>query len=143
MKSVATLFEQASKTRLHAYAPYSKFSVGACLETATGELFSACNVENASYGLCVCAESSAIAAMVAAGSNKEIKQIMVVVSGPGVSAPCGGCRQRLNEFAKPEAIIHLCDLEGAHETYSLGELLPHAFGPEDVFPSLNKEPVKQ
>lgn len=131
MKDIKLLFEKAASARLNAYAPYSHFLVGSCLETDQGELFSACNVENASYGLSVCAESNAIAAMVAAGAYK-IKQIVVVVQGPQLSAPCGACRQRIYEFATPDTAIHLMDTEGHHLSYTMRDLLTHAFGPADL-----------
>jgi cytidine deaminase len=132
-KDVQSLLEKATAVRLNAYAPYSNFLVGACIETSNGKFFSACNVENASYGLGICAESNAIGAMLAASEN-TIKQVVVVVKGPGVSAPCGACRQRLNEFASPDTPIHLFDLEGNTATYTLGDLLPHSFGPNDLLP---------
>ena len=131
MKDIDTLFLGASQARLNAYAPYSNFFVGACIETPSGKIFSGSNVENASYGLSVCAESNAIAAMVAEG-ERQINQIVIVVSGPGVSAPCGACRQRLFEFSSPGTLIHLCDLSGEHKTHTMSELLPHAFGPQDL-----------
>lgn len=136
MKEIETLFQKASQARLNAYAPYSNFLVGACIETDTGKLFAACNVENASYGVAVCAESNAIAAMIAAGERK-INQIVIVVKGPGVSASCGACRQRLYEFSSPDTLVHLCDLEGTHQTYTLKELFPHAFGPQDLISITN------
>ncbi len=131
MTTLQALLEKAKAARLNAYAPYSHFLVGACLETNTGKAFSACNVENASYGLCLCAESNAISAMIAAG-EKYVKQIVVVVAGPGVSTPCGACRQRLHEFSSPDLPIHVFDLQGASKTYTLTELLPNAFGPDDL-----------
>lgn len=131
MKNHLFLLEIAKKARENAYAPYSKFYVGASIETITGKLFAACNVENASYSLGICAESNAIGAMIAAG-EKKIIQISIVVRGPGVSAPCGACRQRIYEFADPDALIHLHDLEGNDATYKMKELLPHAFGPKDL-----------
>jgi cytidine deaminase len=131
---VKILLEKATAVRLNAYAPYSQFQVGACLETSNGKYFAACNVENASYSLGICAESNAISAMIATGENK-IKQIVIVVKGPGISAPCGACRQRLNEFASADLLVHLFNLEGANETYTLGNLLPHSFGPSDLLPT--------
>lgn len=131
MNTIETLYQKAVAARLNAYAPYSNFLVGSCIETTSGKLFAACNVENASYGVAICAESSAITAMVAAG-EREIKQIMIVVAGPGVSASCGACRQRINEFATPETLVHLYDLKGAKQTYQFHELFPHAFGPKDL-----------
>lgn len=131
MKDLETLFQKAAEVRLKAYAPYSNFLVGSCIETDTGKLFTGCNVENASYSMGICSESNAITSMVAAGERK-ILQIAIVVKGPGVSASCGACRQRLYEFSTPETLIHLCDLEGTRKTYQLKELFPHAFGPQDL-----------
>jgi cytidine deaminase len=131
MIELPILLDKAKATRLNAYAPYSRFFVGACLETTQGNVYTGCNVENASYGIGVCAESNAIASMIAAG-DRQIRQIVVVVEGKGVSAPCGACRQRLYEFATSDTIIHLCDLFGNHEQYTMQQLLPHAFGPHDL-----------
>lgn len=131
MTDVSTLINEAKKVRLNAYAPYSKFTVGSCIETNHSKLYKGCNVENASYGLAVCAESNAIAAMIADGET-EIKQIAVVVAGPGISACCGACRQRLYEFSTPETLIHLADLEGNLKTLTMAELYPHGFGPKDL-----------
>jgi cytidine deaminase len=131
---VKLLLEKATAVRLNAYAPYSNFLVGACIETINGKYFAACNVENASYGLGICAESNGVGAMLAAGENK-IKQIVIVVKGPGVAAPCGACRQRINEFASADTPVHLFDLEGTTVTYTLGSLLPHSFGPSDLLPT--------
>ena len=132
-KDVESLRDKATAVRLQAYAPYSNFFVGACIETTQGEYFTGCNVENASYSMALCAEAGAISAMIAAGQH-QIKQIAVVVKGPGIAAPCGACRQRLNEFATPDTVIHLFNLGGATRTYTLAELLPHAFGPSDLLP---------
>lgn len=131
MKDKNVLLQQAEKVSHLAYAPYSKFHVGACIETESGNLFNGCNVENASYGLTTCAEASAISVMVAAG-EKNIKQIAVMVNGPDLSAPCGACRQRLYEFSSPETLIHIGNLKGARATYKMSELLPHAFGPQNL-----------
>lgn len=131
MKDVKELFEKAAQVRLRAYAPYSNFFVGSCLETDAGNLYEACNVENASYGLSVCAESNAIAKMVAAG-EKIIKQLLVIVEGPGLSASCGACRQRIFEFSTPDTIIHLTDLHGNYKKMLIDEMLPFAFGPRDL-----------
>lgn len=131
MQTIETLFQKASAARLNAYAPYSNFLVGSCIETENGKLFAACNVENASYGVAICAESSAVTAMVAAG-ERVIKQIAIVVEGPGVSACCGACRQRINEFSTPNTLVHLCDLKGTKQTYKFHELFPQPFGPKDL-----------
>jgi cytidine deaminase len=131
MKDMNQLFEKAASTMKNAYAPYSHFLVGACIETTKGNLYSGCNIENASYGLTICAEMCAIAAMIAAGET-TITQLAVIVTGPGISAPCGACRQRIHEFATPDTLIHLSDLQGNRATHRAAELLPHAFGPRDL-----------
>jgi cytidine deaminase len=128
---MSVLLAAARAAKLNAYAPYSKFFVGACIETTKGKHFVGCNVENASYSLTSCAESNAISAMIAAG-EKHIKQIVIIVEGPGISTPCGACRQRLYEFSAPDMQIHLFDNHGNSKTYALEELLPHAFGPNDL-----------
>ena len=127
---VSAALEAAS----HAYAPYSNYRVGACLKTNTGRLFVGCNLENAAYSPSICAESAAIATMVSAGERK-IAEIVVVAkpAGDKPAAPCGVCRQRLREFADDSLLVHLCDLEGKHlATFTLGELFPHSFGPENL-----------
>jgi cytidine deaminase len=130
----SVLLAKATAIRERAYAPYSHFLVGACIETTNGKHFTGCNVENASYSLSVCAETNAISAMIADGET-TIKQIAVVVQGPGLSTPCGACRQRLFEFATPATLVHVFDLSGATKTYSLAELLPVAFGPQNLLPT--------
>lgn len=125
------LFQKACEVRKKAYAPYSQFLVGACIEAEDGNLFVGCNVENASYRATTCAETNAISAMISAGKRK-IKQIMLVVQGPAVSAPCGICRQSLNEFAGADMIVHLATENEIKTSHSLCELLPHAFGQNDL-----------
>jgi cytidine deaminase len=131
MERLDDLFEQAKAARARAYAPYSRFPVGAALRGASGAVFAGCNVENAAYPLGVCAETSAIAAMVAAGETRII-EILVLGPGPGRIAPCGACRQRIAEFATPETLVHCADGVGAVETATLAELLPRAFGPASL-----------
>lgn len=111
-----------------AYAPYSKFHVGAALETEDGTVFTGCNVENASYGLTICAERNAIFAMVAAGQSK-IVQIAVVAGGDTSPYPCGACRQVINEFADPDCPVYVAPTNkiNDYETMSLGQLLPKSF----------------
>jgi cytidine deaminase len=131
MKNADHLFLQTSEVIKRAYAPYSHFHVGACIESASGKLYTGCNVENASYGLTICAEASAISAMVSAGET-VISRLAVMVTGPGVSAPCGACRQRIHEFSTPDTVIHLGDLQGNRHSFKESDLLPHAFGPNDL-----------
>ena len=126
------LLEAAWAAFENAHAPYSEFRVGAALRGAAGRIFAGANVENASYPEGNCAETSAIAAMVAAG-EREIAEALVLADGPALCPPCGGCRQRLAEFAGPGLPIHLCDPQGLRRTVTLGELLPLSF-------SLDRDP---
>lgn len=125
------LLKKAQAAMQQAYAPYSKFLVGACVESANGKLYSGCNIENASYGLTICAEPCAICAMIADGET-EIKQIAVMTTGPGLVVPCGACRQRIFEFATPATVIHAGNLQGDTVSYSINDLLPHAFSKNDL-----------
>ena len=115
----------------HAYAPYSNFPVGAAVRTADGRRYAGANVENAAYPQGQCAEASAIGAMVAGGGGRVVE---VVVAAPSAEecAPCGGCRQRLREFADQDTPIHLADMERLRRTTSVAELLPLSFGPESL-----------
>ena len=120
------LFNAARAVMANAHAPYSGFPVGAAIRSASGAIYVGCNVENASYPEGCCAETSSIAAMVAAGET-AIAEIAVVAEQLPLITPCGGCRQRLAEFAGPDVRIHLCDASGIVETVTLGDLLPRAF----------------
>jgi cytidine deaminase len=112
--------------RENAHAPYSRFKVGAAVRSASGKVFVGCNVENSAYPEGTCAEAGAISAMIAAG-EKRIEQVCVVADSPVPIAPCGGCRQKIAEFASPEVEVILADLEGETKRVTVGELLPHAF----------------
>ncbi len=125
------MIEMARQARERAYAPYSDFAVGACLRTASGRLYAGCNVENAAYPQGQCAEATAIGTMVSDG-EREITEVLVLGGGDQLCAPCGGCRQRLAEFAAPGTPIHICGPEGLRKTVTLDELLPHAFGPKSL-----------
>lgn len=122
------LVEAARRAMEHAHAPYSGFPVGAAVADEQGRVHAGCNVENAAYPEGWCAETSAIAAMVAAG-GRRVTEVAVVAGGSTLCTPCGGCRQRLMEFASPETPVHLCDSQGVQRTITLGELLPMSFGP--------------
>jgi cytidine deaminase len=124
------LLQQARHVAEKAYAPYSKFKVGAALLTEDDEIFTGCNVENASYGLTLCAERNAIASMVAAGHNK-FKAIAIYTEKKSNCYPCGACRQWLYEFG-PEATVIVEDEKGEKLLLTVTDLLPHAFGPEDL-----------
>lgn len=125
------MLTQARRAMEAAYAPYSKFPVGAVVKGANGKLYAGCNVENAAYPQGWCAETSAIAAMIADGETRIVE---VAVIGPGAAlvTPCGGCRQRLREFADEATPIHVCGPQGLRRTVTLGELLPLSFGPENL-----------
>ena len=120
------MFQQAKAVRAHAYAPYSNFHVGACIRTADDSLILGCNVENAAYPLSQCAEGSAITAMVSAG-YQAIKSIAIIGSGDQLTPPCGGCRQKILEFATPDTEVLLCDDHGVVQVTTIGELLPLSF----------------
>ena len=130
-RSVEALFAAAKAAYDHAYAPYSKFPVGAAVLTPEGEIYAGCNVENAAYPQGWCAETSAIAAMARAG-RRRMAEIVVVGGGEGLCTPCGGCRQRMREFAAPETPIHVAGPEGVRASFTLAQLLPESFGPENL-----------
>jgi len=121
----------AAQARRHAYAPYSHFAVGAALLAQSGRVYTGANVENASYGLAVCAERVAVWQAVAAGERAFTA--IAVVTENGVS-PCGACRQVLAEFAGDPRTLRLivADTQGRRRTYTLAELLPEAFTPEQL-----------
>ena len=125
------LFDAALAAREAAYAPYSGYRVGAAVRCEDGRVFAGCNVENAAYPVGTCAEAGAIAAMVAGGSRR-IAAALVVAAGPVLVAPCGACRQRLREFAADDVVVYLADLGGRSREVTLGELLPLAFGPDNI-----------
>jgi len=125
MTTLQTLKNHALKAMENAYAPYSKFSVGAALIDENEHIHSGCNVENSAYPEGVCAEASAISAMILTGGRK-IKQILLVSSGQHQVAPCGGCRQKIKEFADENTKIVIYHNDSI-TTYSIAELLPHSF----------------
>ena len=127
-QEIEELVAAATSARATAYVPYSGYAVGAALRTADGHIFTGCNVENASYGLGVCAERNAVFQAVARG-EREIQAVAVVTEN-GVT-PCGACRQVLAEFG-PEMTVIVADVAGKRRIYALSELLPDAFGPQDL-----------
>ncbi len=131
MAAISELFDLAQAARARAYAPYSRFPVGAALRSGGGALFFGCNVENAATPLGVCAETSAISAMIAAG-ERTIAEILVLGPGPARIAPCGACRQRIAEFASEKTLVHLADSAGLVLSLTIAELLPHPFGPASL-----------
>ena len=104
---------------------------GAALRTSSSAIFSGCNVENAAYPQGSCAEAGAIAAMALAG-ERRIAEILVIGDGKALCTPCGGCRQRIREFADPSTAIHVAGPEGVRRTFTLAELLPESFGPDHL-----------
>ena len=133
MDTVSELHKAASAARKNSYSPYSDFKVGAALLGADGKIYAAANVENAAYPQSQCAEASAIGVMVAAGCI-EIKEVLVIAEAPGPDpvSPCGGCRQRLNEFAASDVVIHMANEQGVVGTIKMGDLLPLSFGPKQL-----------
>ena len=125
------LFAAASAAMERAYAPYSKFQVGAAILAGNGQIYSGCNVENAAYPVGTCAEAGAIAAMVRDGAQ-QIREVVVIGRGDHMCTPCGGCRQRIREFAAADTNIHVCGPEGLRGTFTRDELLPASFGPENL-----------
>lgn len=122
-----SLSEAARAVRENAYAPYSNFKVGAALRTPSGAIYSGCNVENVAYPEGTCAEAGAIAAMIAAGET-EITEAYVIADSPAPVPPCGGCRQKLAEFAKGDVTVTLATTEGVETAMKVSDLLPGAFG---------------
>jgi cytidine deaminase len=119
------LMQKAKEASQNAYCAYSKFPAGACILTASGNTYTGCNVENASFGLTVCAERNAAAAAIVNG-EREFKAIAIYAQRMENCTPCGACRQVLNEFATPEMAVVTWTSDGL-KTYTLGELLPEGF----------------
>ena len=125
------LFEVAKAVQAHAYAPYSRFRVGAALIDEADRLHAGCNVENAAYPVGACAEAGAISAMIAAGGT-AIRAVLVYGEGEELVTPCGGCRQRIREFAGVETPVLIAGPDGIRARFTLGELLPASFGPANL-----------
>ena len=125
------LAEAAKAARLLAHAPYSKFHVGAALRDEHGRIHAGCNIENAAYPQGVCAEAAALSAMVLAGGRRATA-LLVVGEGPNWVTPCGGCRQKIREFAAPDTPILIADPDHVRATFTLAQLLPESFGPNHL-----------
>ena len=123
------LCDAAEAVRARAYAPYSRFHVGAAILADDGKVYAGCNVENAAYPIGNCAEASAIAAMIA-GGGKRIKRVYVTGPGSAPVTPCGGCRQRIREFADQDVVVTSQGVDGTPLVQTVAQLLPHSFGPE-------------
>ena len=129
-QQVQRLLDAARAAQQRAHAPYSRFFVGAAVLDEDGRVHAGCNVENAAYPLGTCAEAVAIGAMIAAGGSRRAMAMLVL--GDGETPPCGGCRQRLREFAGPDTPILVADRERVRAEFTLDELLPMSFGPEHL-----------
>lgn len=129
--NVEKLIKEARRAQANAYARYSGYAVGAALRAASGRIYAGCNVENAAYPLSQCAEANAVAAMVL-GGDREIIEIAIAGPGEVLCTPCGGCRQALAEFGDADIRVHVCGPTGDVVEESLGVLIPHAFGPENL-----------
>lgn len=126
MNNQARLLDLARAAATRAYAPYSKFRVGAAVLSSAGNFYSGCNVENISFPVGSCAEENALAAMVC-GGDTDIAEILVYAESKTLISPCGACRQRIAEFATKKTLIHLADVTGIRKTLTINELLPHSF----------------
>jgi cytidine deaminase len=127
----ARLLAAARAAREYAHAPYSKFKVGAALLDEQGRIHAGCNVENAAYPQGVCAEAGALSALVLAG-GREVHAVLVMADAPEPVTPCGGCRQKLREFAAAGTPILTANTQNELHHFTLGELLPHSFGPDHL-----------
>ena len=134
-QAMASLLLAARAARERAYAPYSHFAVGAALLDEQGRVHAGCNVENAAYPQGQCAEASAIAHLVLAGGTRIVAAVVVGVADDPVT-PCGGCRQRLREFASDDAPVWAADLQTVRARYTVGQLLPVSFGPGHLKPAV-------
>lgn len=128
--NLEALLQAAKEAQKRAYVPYSRFAVGAALLTASGKVFTGCNVENASYGLTICAERVAVGCAVAAG-ERDFVAMAIVAPSPGPVSPCGACRQVLVEF-NPKMRLILANLQGEVLETTAGDLLPGAFTARDL-----------
>ena len=128
--AIRQLEQRARDAIKNAYSPYSHFPVGAAVLTASGKVFSGSNVENASFGLCNCAERTAVFTAIASG-EREIRAVAIYTPTRILTTPCGACRQVLNEFGPDAIVISICDGKERLAT-SLSKLLPSAFGPKNL-----------
>ena len=122
------LLAAATAAMARAHAPYSQFQVGAAVLDAQGRIHAGCNVENAAYPQGVCAEAGALSAMVLAGGS-QVRAVLVVGKGDDLVTPCGGCRQKIREFAAPDTPILIASPQQVRAQFTLDQLLPHSFGP--------------
>ncbi len=127
----ADLYEAARKAMALCHAPYSKFPVGAAIRAEDGKIYAGANIENLAFPEGWCAETTAISHMVMGGA-KQIVEIAVIAEKLALCPPCGGCRQRIKEFASVNTLIYLCDEAGVKKTMTMNELLPHSFETEVI-----------
>lgn len=136
--TIDALFSAALKAREHSYSPYSGFKVGAAILSSSGKIYAGTNVEEAAY-ICTHAEQAAISNMITHEGRQNIEAVLTVGGEAGDSllcAPCGHCRQWLREHGDPDNMtIYVAGPEGVRQTFTLAELLPHSFGPENLLPS--------
>jgi cytidine deaminase len=125
------LLGAALAVQAHAYVPYSHFRVGCAVRSVSGRVYVGCNVENAAYPQGWCAEASALAAMVSAGET-EVAAVVTVADGELLTTCCGGCRQKIREFAVAGTLVHACGPEGLRRSFTVDELLPASFGPDHL-----------
>ncbi len=121
-----TLLESATSVRENAHVPYSRFRVGAALRSVEGHVHVGCNVENVAYPEGTCAEAGAISAMIASG-DRRIAEILVIADSPEPVPPCGGCRQKIAEFADADVTVTMCTVAGAQRSVTVADLLPGMF----------------
>ena len=129
--SVKELFDAACAARERSYSPYSNYKVGAAIRTTDGEVFAACNVENAAFPEGVCAEGGAISMMVVGTDGvPSIAEVVVVTDGDTPGTPCGGCRQKIREFGGVDTVVYATTVEGSVTQFTMEQLLPSSFGPD-------------
>ncbi|KIL44443.1 cytidine deaminase [Jeotgalibacillus soli] len=132
-----TLMEEAKAAREKAYVPYSKFKVGAALLTKDGRIYHGCNIENAAYSMCNCAERTALFKAVSEG-DRHFEAIAVVADTKRPVPPCGACRQVISELCNQDMKVYLTNLHGDVQELTVAELLPGAFSPEDLHDESDK-----
>ncbi|MBQ3818906.1 cytidine deaminase [bacterium] len=121
------LLQKAKEASKHAYAPYSKFAVGACVLTSTGKIYTGCNFENSSFGMTICAERNAIGSAITDGERK-IKAVAIYSPNMKNCTPCGACRQVMSEFISDDGLDIVVEAENGIKIYKLDQLLPEIFG---------------
>lgn len=139
--TIKLLIKRAIQARENAYAPYSKFKVGAAVLNEDGEVYTGCNIENAAFSVTICAERTAIFKAISTG-KKKFRAIAIVADTPtGVCMPCGSCRQVIAEFFDVRDVIICANIKGEYKEYTVAQILPGAFTPKDL--SEDKEESKK